>query len=162
MWLEISNVHRLAELQVFLALKVSIYSRLSARNMWSLLISRCFSSPQPQPWQSHRYPYVHKLPKNETTNGQKRVATIKGGIAGSLVAYQLYDEYQAILTLDITVYETAFQVRGRINSTWVDDRVNGYTEFIEAGAWVFSANDVCIQAAIDRAWLRRKVIEPWY
>jgi hypothetical protein len=100
-----------------------------------------------------RVPIYPQTSTSEATNGQKRVAITDSSIAGPLVDYRLYDK-----TLDTTVYETAFQVKGRINSTWFDDRVNGYTEVVETGARVFSANDLRIQAAIDRAGLKREVI----
>jgi hypothetical protein len=100
--------------------------------------------------------------ETEATPSRKRVAVIGGGIAGSLVAYRLHNEYQHLLALDITVYETTFQAGGRINSTWVDDGAEGYTGFVDTGAQVFSADDLCIQAAIDGAGLRRQVILPWW
>jgi hypothetical protein len=134
--------------------------------MWSLsiaavlLISTATAIDVAQtPVYSQIYSQTSKI---EAAPGRKRVAIIGGGIAGSSVAYRLHDGRQHLLTLDITVYETNFQAGGRINSTWVDDGAEGYTGFVETGAQVFSADDVCIQAAIDGTGLRRKVILPWW
>jgi glycine/D-amino acid oxidase-like deaminating enzyme len=107
-------------------------------------------------------PIYSQTSRIEAANGRKRVAIIGSGIAGSSVACRLHGEYRAIFTLDITVHETASQVGGRINSTWIDDGAKSYAGFVDTETQVFSADDVCIQAAIDEAGLRRKVIEPWH
>jgi glycine/D-amino acid oxidase-like deaminating enzyme len=144
-----------------------IHSGLSAGTMWSLSIvavllistATAIDVAQEAPMYSRIYSQTSKI---EAAPGRKRVAVIGGGIAGSSVAYRLHDEYQHLPTLDITVYETTFQAGGRMNSTWVDDGAEGYTGFVETGAQVFSADDLCIQAAIDGAGLRRQVILPWW
>ena len=98
-----------------------------------------------------------ETPESDNTGGPRRIAIIGSGIAGSSAAYRLHDEYGSLIAFDITVYEASAQVGGRINSTFVDNKANGYAGFVEIGARTFSIDDLCIQVAIDEAGLRRKI-----
>jgi hypothetical protein len=51
-----------------------------------------------------------------------------------------------------------------VNSTWLDGRETGgsYTGFVETGSSLFRTEDFCVQAAIDDAGLRRKVVNSLY
>lgn len=101
---------------------------------------------------------LHSSGRRTAHDGRKKVAVVGAGITAASLAYRLYDEYGSIVPLDITIYEAASQVGGRINSTAIDNRANHYTGFVDTGASVFSADDLCLQAAIDDTGLRRKVV----
>jgi hypothetical protein len=88
---------------------------------------------------------------------RKRVAIVGGGLAGASVAYQLYDEYRDVLPLEITIYEAASHVGGRLNSAHFAGPDIAYHGFVDTGASTFSADDWCVQDTIDGVGLRRRI-----
>lgn len=54
-------------------------------------------------------------PDADNTAISKRVAIIGAGIAGASATYLLRERYKSRLAIDITVYEAASQVGGRVN-----------------------------------------------
>ncbi|KAF2182408.1 hypothetical protein K469DRAFT_690872 [Zopfia rhizophila CBS 207.26] len=114
-----------------------------------------------------QYPYGLKINQllfvgsvgQTAQDGRKRVAIIEAGISAASLAYQLHDTYGYLLPLEIVVFEASSQVGGLINSTGFDGEANAYSGFVEIGTSVFGADDLCLQAAIDDAGLRWKVVE---
>src|SRR5205085_12312368 len=90
-------------------------------------------------------------PEANATRNRKQVAIIGAGIAGAAAAYRLQDHYRSSISIEITVYESAAKIGGRIQQA----RLGPY-EYVDTGAQVFYADDECIQAAIDETGLRQK------
>lgn len=83
----------------------------------------------------------------------KRVAIIGAGIAGASAAYQLHNYHRSRLPIDITVYEAASQVGGRVKAVKVYDGLHG-NQYVETGAYSFYSSDDCLQDSIDEVGLR--------
>ncbi|KAF2496736.1 hypothetical protein BU16DRAFT_616841 [Lophium mytilinum] len=64
-------------------------------------------------------------------DGRKRLAIIGGGIAAASLAYRLHDDFGPILPLDITIYEEAPDIGGRINSTIINRGSDQYSGFAD-------------------------------
>jgi predicted NAD/FAD-binding protein len=65
---------------------------------------------------------------------RRRVAIIGSGIAGASVAYSLHNDYGLTVPFEISVYEMNSQVGGRTNSTFIDNKANGFRGSVETGA----------------------------
>ncbi|OCK74546.1 hypothetical protein K432DRAFT_409767 [Lepidopterella palustris CBS 459.81] len=102
---------------------------------------------------------LHITEDQTRQDGRKRIAIVGGGISAASLAYSLYADYGYLQPMDLTIYEVAARVGGRVNLTLVDNLAYTYGGFVDTGASTFSANDWCLQTAIDNAGLRRDVVE---
>ncbi|KAF2814814.1 uncharacterized protein BDZ99DRAFT_185174 [Mytilinidion resinicola] len=102
---------------------------------------------------------LHSTEDQTRQDGRKRIAIVGGGIAAASLAYSLYADYGYLQPMDLTIYEVAARVGGRVNSTLVDNLAYTYGGFVDTGASTFSADDWCLQTAIDDAGMRREVVE---
>ncbi|OCK88719.1 uncharacterized protein K441DRAFT_681711 [Cenococcum geophilum 1.58] len=91
--------------------------------------------------------------------GPKKIAIVGGGIAAASLAYTLYTDSAYRQPVDLTIYEAAHGVGGRVNSTLVNNLANTYGGFVDTGASTFSDDDWCLQSAIDDVGLRKAVID---
>ncbi|KAF8847992.1 hypothetical protein BDZ45DRAFT_681518 [Acephala macrosclerotiorum] len=105
-------------------------------------------------------PIQSSTSKSQSTfEPRRRVAIIGSGIAGASVAYSLHNDYGLTVPFEISIYEMNSQVGGRTNSTFIDNKANGFRGSVETGAQTLLADDICVQVAIDGVGLKRKVVE---
>ncbi|KAF2462673.1 uncharacterized protein BDR25DRAFT_347654 [Lindgomyces ingoldianus] len=102
---------------------------------------------------------LHSAEYQTRQDGRKRIAIVGGGIAAASPAHPSYADYGYPQPIDLTIYEVGARVGGRVNSTLVDNLAYTYGGYVDTGASTFSANDWCLQTAIDDTRLRREVIK---
>ena len=95
-----------------------------------------------------------------TTEYQKRIAIIGGGIGGASAAFNIHKQNRNLPPQQVTIFEKEFSVGGRIQSIYLYPNTGGL-KVVEDGAMHFSSDDWCLMSAMQDVGLKPRAPPSW-